>query len=308
MQLVRRNPFFTRAVARYGARYARNAFPRLNAAYKVGRFVYNNRSKIKSAFMKGRQVVKYVRSKRKSIVARRMEPSPKRHCGTRAATFQTSFEGSLEIGKLQVRSMIMPVWNPGSQEMGNRTTLNIMLKGFKICRQFYFGQLDGDPFVGPIKITYYLVQNKNANESTDTFANRLPIEMFRSNVDNLDRATDFDITSPNWDSTKLCAPLNPDNNINILKKMTKVLMQDRPTDGQALDSPWKYTWQIDRYIKFGKLLHWEKLDNFLPTHPIYEVYWYETLNPSVRPTSNQPRPVDTWSHHILYYGNKASST
>lgn len=301
-----RNPFVSRAIVKYGAGYARRAFPRLNAAYRVGRFVYKNRSKIKRAYMASRQIVRYSRKRKMTFAARQMEREPKRRAPAKMDPFQdSSFQLECVIGELYVR--VLPLPNPPTatnvSELGVRTSFSVMVKGYKICRHFFFGpgQEGFDP-VPPIKLTYYLVQPKAPDLSPNQFDINIKDGFFRSHADPEDRQTSFDNTAP-WSSVKLCAPLNPDKNFNILKKMTRIMRQN---EGDTGPGAYPYNvWMIDRYCKIGKTLTWNNQEEILPMHPIYEIWWYETLNSFERPSVLQSfQGVRTWANHILYYDNK----
>ena len=72
---------------------------------------------------------------------------------------------------------------------------------------------------------------------------------------------------------------------------------------------WTTFWKIEKYVKFNKKFSFADTTTARPTHPIYEVMWYQAITPDLYTTGAGTSPpanaslITTQKMHTMYYGN-----
>lgn len=290
--LMRNKVAITRQALRSGIRFYKYAGAKIGLAAK--RYLARRRK---------RRAPKYTRS---------MEPSTKKTC---LAWGDQVPIGNVSTGIPQATLFVNPLDWPSfsaTNTVRTRESLDVMLKGVKICRQFkYPAPPPTLEYTQPIMIHWALVQAKTANQAPNDFANEAATKFFRFNGDADDRTLPFPIqlSTSLWDMRFNCLPMNPDNNFNIIFHKKRMLNQEF-RDSTGFKQPfWTTFWKIEKYVKFNKKFSFADTTTARPTHPIYEVMWYQAITPDFYTTGAGTSPpanaslITTQKMHTMYYGN-----
>ena len=269
----------------------------INTGIALGKFAYKNRKSI----AKG---AKYLRSKRrkKSVSSRVIPASNPTGVESKQDTSpQVATDAFIE--NLYAVRVVMPAQGTAYTQ---RLAPNIWISGIKICRTFYYDQLVGTGGdIGPLKLHWGLVQMKSTpgNANTDAVNKAvMALQFFRSNDETTDRHRAFvDATAApkTWDDYTNCLPMNPDGAVKILTRRKKWICA-RDTQSQTMG---KERWQIEKYYKIKKNLHYYTSTSTTLENPIYEVFWYNTYNPATYPAASPTTVayVKTYKTNTVYF-------
>ncbi|UOF77163.1 putative capsid protein [Circoviridae sp.] len=283
--------------------------PRMRFAAGVLQAAWRRRQQIKRAYNVVRRGVKRYKM---SKIGKRMV------AGTRAASKvrgERSAESSdavfIEHQTLHARLMTYPEYRT-TGVLGSRDQYTILLKGWKICRQFHFvnpaPESEAPQIGGPIIMHWALVQQKRTQESDTTLIGDLKDRFFRNNSTDDDKYSSFVNAVPlsEWKAIFNCNPMNPDGEFKVLTHLRHRLQAPARNAGLFVTNgsvnPKEAIWEIRKYIKVNRKQTFGKLDSYVPNHPIYEVYWYSTQTPQDAPDLNMNGTyVRTFAEHQVYY-------
>jgi len=283
--------------------YARNA---LRAA-RVIQYAYRNRQKIKKAYMTTRKVVKYVRKKRTMSpkYTRHMEKTAKRPALARQDVLDSPAPVFVILGQLNSNIINFPGFT-STNAISAREGLNLYVTGIKFCRNFQF---INTPFkMQPIVLHWAVVQPKQSAQGLVDFVNVARTRFFRYRQDAGDRDHPFNnnTTGSTWDQAKICLPMNPDHNFNIIFHRKKTLEQRFPDSSGFHWDYHKWQWKIEFYAKINKTFAYNTTGQTEPNHPLFEFFWYEANNPGDYPTGLDAigSYVTTQRLHTVYFKDK----
>lgn len=290
-------------------RYANLLGPEGNAAAKVLQYAWRNRRfatrYVRNAF-KRTATGDTKRYKRETKIGARMV-TPTRLASKARRDFVATIDEAffVPMNNLNVDLMPYPVYDTGNV-LGSRDQYNIKIKGWKICRQFQLenpGPEAEEPALrGPVVMHWALVQQKETKEIPDynDLRNAIRERFFRDHSANNDRYRAFEDSGPTdeWRSYYNCLPMNPDGGYAVLTHLRRRLT---PNVSGVVD-PNDGIWQLDKYIPINKIATFGQLSNYVPNHPVYEVYWYSMLCPNQHPTGfANTTYVRTFKTHTIYY-------
>ncbi len=287
-------------MAVYAGRYAVGG-RRYKAARRIGKFIYKNRNHLK----RGAQT--YMRG-RKSKMARRMEPGKRNFSSAvQQDIANTDTQIPLVMGRLYISSPDYPLHSSGNL-VASRETNRMYLKGIKLCRQFYRTN-GGGKNLPQMKFNYALVQLKcplspeGTNSDTEGAAEalaKIKEKFWRINTFTGTRSVDFNQYVPGqpWTNIYNCQPMNPNGNFNILSKYSKTLT----TRANSISGGHAWYWQLDKYIKVGKKMVFDSLPAVYPQNPIFEIWWYNQVNPLDYDQNNiDSIQAETFANHTTYF-------
>lgn len=293
-------PVYGAMLAKYGMRYAQMRYKR--AAVNIARWgsaAWRNRKTIKAAYKGGkrkyRQVTKW---------AKRMKVEQPRQKSQAVQDPHVGGNTLVALGTLDYQEVKLPLADVASNVLGTRVGLYINLKGIRFCRQFEFLKpSEAIAKCPPIILHWAVVQLKDADMDPALWKGQMSAEFFRSFNEQGDRHTPFvdNGAGSAWGSLQNCCRMNPDTEVNILTHRRKKLTQRVGEVGFLYTESRPYVWQIDKYIKIKKRIGWSNISRSRPTHPIIELYWYQTQCPSDYPSPGNASVVATWKQHTVYY-------
>jgi len=213
---------------------------------------------------------------------------------------------SIKLATLTYRSIIHPTPAGGQtfDFLGERHGQNIMLKGIKINRRFFsFPASEGTGILQPFMMHYAMVQFKDADVDPNTWAQQLKENFFRTYGEIYDRTRDFDnnTSSTVWTNYHNELPMNPDGNFNIIFHWRKRMEQKPTSTIDRNQRPHTFEWNIKRYVRLNKVIHYTNLQSLQPTHPILEVFWYQCMNGIAYPPVSDGEFVGTNVLNVTYY-------
>lgn len=279
--------------------YTRNAV----RAARVIQFAYRHRRKIRRAYMGARQVVKYAR-KRKMMpkASKNMEPAPKRRALAYGDSIPT-LPDTYALANLFGAEVNFPTFNT-INNLRTRERLDVYIKGIKWCRVFKL------PYstvkCPPVMVHWAVIQPKVPNQNFIDFLTQARLRFFRWNGDTNDREFPFadNITSSPWSASHNCLPMNPDANFNIIYHKKRVLHQEfEPNTGFQFPQH-MHTWKIDFYGRIKKAFTYRNLTDVSATHPLYEVWWYQTVTPDNYPNPSNGVFLSSYKMHNVYWSER----
>lgn len=284
------------ALVPYVARAAANPYIR-QAVLSSAKFAYKNRGSIYKA-------ARSIRTRATKGQPRMAKRAMRNNLSQRVmgATAQTQNQHSQEttplVGGLDVLidhlyNKPLPYPVAGASEGQRPNKESIFMTGVKICRTFYYrGSSETGADAGPVLLNWALVQLKYTAESNDNTNNltRIRQRMFRDQSNYDVRSRDFvdaGTTLKAWDDYNNCLPLNTEADLIILARRKKVL---RPFS-QIAESQDQCRYKIDEYFKINKNVEYLHSTDFLPSKPIYEIWWYNSVIPESYPSANPSATV-----------------
>lgn len=291
---------------KYGRYGLKSVDPRVQIAAKVIQGAYRNRRYIGYATKRIAGLVKTRGYRRKGTKwGKRMEKTSKVHVEARQDGHATG-NALLPLGGLsfQLIDTPLPSTSIASAAFSSRLwTDKLLIRGIRFCRQFEFLRpSEAVAACPPIQMHWAVVQLKDADMDPGTYGTEFRKAFFRSNNDYDDRFTPF-VDTGGWSSYKNCCSMNPDAEFNILTHQKKTMIQNgefpRPPSGSNVE-PYQYIWQIDKYITIKKSVDFRKTNSSVATHPLVELFWYETLTPTNYPAALS-NVVATWKCHTMYF-------
>jgi len=279
-------------------------------AAKAIQWAWKNRRTIKR---KGSAIVRYVKKRKTSTKwgSRMKVVEPKQRSAARSDPHVGS-NSTIAMCTLQWQQIVLPGPQGGFTELGRRDGLRVYVKGIKICRQFEFLRpSESVPHCPPIIMHYAVVQLKDASMDGGTYSQSFREKFFRSFTDTQDRIEPFidNTVGSGWSSKQNCLNMNPDSEFNILTHMRRKMVQrcDFPVSPSGPNvTPNQYIWHIEKYMKIKKSIAFDRTTDGTPIHPIFDMYWYQTITPSDYPSHTPSVPVvcATWKQHTVYYSDK----
>lgn len=238
-------------------------FSRAQAAYRVGKFMYKHRHKLKraasTAFRAGRAA-----KRRRIMGAKGSNQSYRRWTFGSANAFASLKRKSLASSTLRFAE-------PPNTNDQIRAAPGMRFKcaGFKLCATFR------NTYSAPIHVHMAIVQPKQDN----IFITNISKDMFSDAVGS-SRYKDFvDVTTdPIWDRNQDCSNLNP-RKYNIMTHQRFQL--NRQGDGGFADIRQKGSNYIhfEKYFKLNKTFEYENSASSNTIKPLWILIWYETLFP-----------------------------
>lgn len=263
---------------------------------------------------------------RKRAAARRSTTYKKRKT-TRTSRFQLSRQNTVpaysvppdtgvgadvQFGLLKNSELVAPDFN--SNNVGATDSLTCDVRGYKICREFYFnGFFANTTQLGPVEVHYAIIQWKCpiSQASVDAL---LPEKFFRASYYNDKMGEDFGLVgSPSnayplagdpWLMKLNCLAMNPNNGYNIITHKKRVIAPiingDRPAGGKGYGGN---CWKIDMWLPIGKKMELEDKNTARWKYPLYEVYWVNAINSMHHSsdTASQSGLIKTNVHNKVYY-------
>lgn len=302
------------AIVRYGARaalpYVRRAgnLKRVQMAAKAIQFAFRNRKSIKRA---GTKIVRWVKRRKTTKYGKRMKaPMPKQRS---AVSGYPTVQNSVDLPLASMNYQLVEYPNrDADNNLNTRTGIYIKLKGIKFCRQFEVLTVEGNGTAGeirPIIMHYALVELKDSDLEPTLWGDQFRAKFFRSFNETNDRHTPFvdNQIGSGWSSIQNCLNMNPDGEFNIIWHKRRRMMQPTQLNDGTLNGNVKagsYIWHFEKYIKFNKKISYTNLDSTVSQHPMFEIFWYQTLTPTNYPSGGNEIAafVKTWAHHTVYYG------
>ena len=217
----------------------------------------------------------------------------------RQAGLPTGPSVGLEMGRTYITDFPWPEIANNNNVIYRREGNVIHVKGIKICRFFsYDAQSFSAEDIGDIEVNYCLLQLKNDEDNTE-LSNEMPLNFFRDNSISTQASSDFPTygSTSDWKMAMNCLPINPNNKVNILTRMKKIITPLTTShDG-------KNYWKIEKYFKIDKNFTFKNSTNNLPSRRIFEFYWYNTVTPNRFPADpTAVTYVKTDVTNTLYYG------
>lgn len=312
------------ALVRYGARAAlpyvgkmtrygkRINLRGVGMAARVIQRVYRNRKKI-GKFARG---VKRMYRGATRMGKRMRAVQPRQHSQAKSDTSPSTDVG-VKLGTMVFNLVNYPNRDLVADHLGARQGLHIFLKGIRFCRSFEFIDPDGSediPPIGPIMMHWALVQLKDADMDPAIWDAQFRAKFFRVFNDLGDREQPFidNFATSGWNALQNCSNMNPDAEFNILTHKRKIMNQARgvyTNSTSDITQAYQYHWRIDRYIKFKKKIAYSNINSTVATHPMFEIFWYQTLTPTpysnvlVSASLSDAQLVRTFKQHTVYYHN-----
>lgn len=294
--LARARRFFRLAGRGYIRRnpYAGVAANTIRLAAKYGPRSIRAAGRIQRAFRKKRN--KYFKRTEPSV----RNPSRKVATDPGVAALEYGF------GNLNVVRFPFPAYDNGtlaSDNLTSRTRNTIFLKGIKICWTWqHLRDPSSEVNAGPLRIRWYLVQ---AKEGQAKLASSLNTNFFRTNHDGQTRNRSYfpntGLATDLYDYTKICAPVNPNELVNIITKREFDIF---PKSEQTVMrfQPWRY--RLMEYFKIGKWISYDT-STALPDHEIYCVWWAYPIDTTQYDGTLALQPqVNLLRHDTVYWGEK----
>lgn len=261
--------------------------------------------KYRKPLMRAARGVYRASKRRKTPMERRLVHSPQvktRSTGDPHATFATSHNPQtlhFKVLPYPRDADIDP--NSGIGSNGIRISQDIYLRGFKICRMFWFDKSFATN--GPYMVHWALVQAKDNDTKTTEIEGSLRRQFFRVHNNFDEKALNFDDNSATWNQIYNCAPMNPSGDWRILTHW-KRRIESRNGENQ---SSTKWLFKIEKYFKLRQATHFQRKSgdtdrpDDIPNHPVYEVWWHSAMTPTDHFNGHILRSVAT---NTCYYHNK----
>lgn len=273
--------------------YAQYMTPQANKLWPVLKFLasHQKRQALRMSNHRKNQIAKTIRagrliqrvyrgyrSRKKTKLAKRMSKEPRLASNAKQSAVTGSPTG-LNMGFLYSHVIPYPALSADPSTITQRQNNCIRVKGIKICRSFYYNADYGtaDQAIGPIQVNWALVQLKDRtaqiSESIQNF--------FRDHSSTNARAKAFIpyLANSSWSLEYNCLPMNPNSNFNILTRWKRTIYP-RASGGADL---YKTHWKIEKYFPIKKNQRFDASNSTNPQMPIYEIYWYNTVNDSQFP-------------------------
>lgn len=220
--------------------------------------------------------------------------------------YPTGLASTGAMGRIHAASMPWPELTT-TNTLTSRQRNTIHITGIKICRQFTYPAPATD--VGPIELHWCLVQAKDpAMQSTSLDYQN---DFFRDNNTNTSRSVNFPTytgSSP-WNMLMNCAPMNPNGKLKILTHRKFALVPynaNNYADKAGVNRQPHYV-KIDRYFKINKNFNWDNDTDVNPQNQIFELWWYNTIEPSLFPADPTAVNYLEWDKaHTVYWKNNKS--
>jgi len=166
----------------------------------------------------------------------------------------------------------------------SRTRNNIMVKGLSVCHTFTMPIGTGsEQYQGPLKVRWYLCQKRDGFLSQDDATARATLNplFFKTNNNGSGRNRDF-INEPTnntlgYDHTKICAPLNVDDQLKVITSR-EFILHGRASEEHNRAPLYQYT--LKEYFKINKRLTFENVASTTPDCEIFVVFWIYCLDES----------------------------
>jgi len=199
-----------------------------------------------------------------------------------------------------------------------RDASQVLVKGFKIRRQFYTTVRSLTPnFFQPMVVNWCLMQPKNIatteelqSDNTNRIGRILTENFFTdySGSASRTRAWQNNTTTQNvWRYERNHLPINSKNNWRVITHQRKVVHPFSAGSDTAFGrsiSGVMSQWSFKKYMKLNKVVSFAANENTLPEQPIYEFYWYEQVSPAFAGViAPPPTQINTVSNHECYYAN-----
>lgn len=247
---------------------------------------------------------------KRARMGKRMEPSKK---NVSECWNEISDEGDgsqVPIGQLIPYNISAPVFGDGPNRRERQT---FFLKGFRICREFYYNRNSSATNSRPIEIHYAIIQWKCPIDNDDVVApvNKLAKNFFRYNNGNIDKSRDFGrpiagqehlaytLAGDPWEMYLNCLKMNRNNGYRVLTHRRKVLN----CVTSIAEAENRCVWKIDKYYRVNKWMETEDRDSIRYKNPMYEVYWCNYQTPYDFPSDPTAITdyIRTNKFHVHYY-------
>lgn len=295
------------SVSRYGKYALKAQDPRVQVAAKVIQYAYRNRRYIKYAGKRIAGLVKTRGYRRKTKFGSRMKATVPRLATPSIQASPPEFNTTIGLGVLYLKRISMPPPSNNPNRFNVRQGSAIYLKGIKFCRQFEFLRpSEAVDRVPPVMVHWAVIQLKDASTPILEQRSSIQSKFFRQANEDQDREAPFidnAASGSRWSAQMNCAPMNPDGEFNILTHQKWIMEQGSffPTDTGPNVRPGNYIKQIDKYVPVHKKVDFQSSANEIPTHPLYECVWYQTLTPSYYPNNSATEAIATWDWNTVYY-------
>jgi len=199
-----------------------------------------------------------------------------------------------------------------------RDASQVLVKGFKIRRQFYATVRSVSPnFFVPFVINWCLMQPKNIATTaelqsgiTSRVSAVLTDNFFTDYSGSASRTRPYlnnTTTTSIWRYERNHLPINSKNNWRVITHQRKVIHPFSAGSDTAFGrniSGVMHQWSFKKYMKLNKVISFAANENTLPEMPIYEFYWYEQVTPAFAGVIAPPSThINTVSNHECYYAN-----
>lgn len=282
-----------RGAIRKGVTLTVPQYKRAKTAMALGQFAWRNRAAIMKT---GARMKRFYRAKRdaQTYLGRRMEKPEKRGVGV--IEERTVLGNAFAYRQFNSENLTLFPDNVISRD-GRRMKNFVNLTGIKYC--FHFRSTVGYPSHKPVHIHFAIVQIKNegdrvnpSNLKTDFFSDRTQLNL---------RTSDF-VDAINGDPFDLkyeCAAMNRDK-MHILTHTKKTLwpLQTNVTEMGNTGVATKF----EKYMHLKKRLDFNQMDDVIPEHPIYAIWWVTAKTAAEVPTASQAQNNYQFNSWIkLYY-------